>query len=56
MLTSGAKTFRPAHVAMDGEKFPLAEGLYDMDEGRKVFPAELVNCNCTFMPILSDLE
>ena len=56
MHRSGGKTFRPTHVTMDGEKFPLAEGLYDMNEGRNVFPAELINCHCTFESILPDLE
>jgi uncharacterized protein with gpF-like domain len=37
---------RPTHELMDGSEYDLAEGLYDPEEGRKIQPAELVNCNC----------
>jgi uncharacterized protein with gpF-like domain len=56
MHRGGAKIPRASHVQMDGERFNLAEGLYDPDEGRNVMPGELINCHCTYRPILPDLE
>ena len=47
----GRKSSRASHKSMHGKVFDLAEGLYDPDEGRKVKPAELIACNCTYRPI-----
>jgi uncharacterized protein with gpF-like domain len=43
---------RHSHVAMDGEEFDLAEGLYDPALGRKVMPGELINCDCKMRPLV----
>lgn len=48
------KTYRDAHVHMDGEVFKLAEGLFDEHEGRNVQPGELVNCHCSYKAIIPD--
>lgn len=42
----GQFSSRPTHVAMDGKKFPLSEGLYDENKYvmKKVKPGELINC------------
>lgn len=53
MHTSAGKTYRQSHVEMDGKEFDLSEGLYDKEVGRNVFPAELVNCRCTFRILLN---
>ncbi len=52
MHTSAGKTYRDAHVEMDGEVYQLEEGCFDPHEGRKVQPAELVNCHCVCRPII----
>lgn len=43
---------RPTHVAMSGKEFNIAEGMYDSAEGRNVMPGELINCRCTWRPIV----
>lgn len=52
MHTSGGKTYRSTHVAMNGKVFNLNEGLYDPDVGHNVLPAECINCRCTFKPVI----
>jgi uncharacterized protein with gpF-like domain len=52
---SGAgREFRPVHVAWgrEGKVYDLDTGLYDPDEGRYVFPGELINCGCTSRAIV----
>ena len=53
----GAHSSRPAHKAMNGMKFKLSEGLYDDTKGvkRKVLPAELPNCRCSYRRIVPEL-
>lgn len=51
--TSAGKTYRETHVKMNGKEFDLSKGLYDSAVGRNVFPAELVNCKCTYRPIIT---
>lgn len=43
---------RPTHVAMHGKEFKLAEGMYDSDEGKYVFPGQLINCRCTSRAVI----
>jgi SPP1 gp7 family putative phage head morphogenesis protein len=43
---------RPTHVRANGKKYSLAKGMYDSDEGKYVFPGELINCRCTQRAIL----
>ena len=43
---------RRTHVAMNGKRFKIAEGMYDSDEGRNVHCGELISCRCTFKPIV----
>jgi uncharacterized protein with gpF-like domain len=47
-----SKTWRQEHVDMDGTEFELAKGCYDPVEGRHVKPSELVNCHCSFDPVI----
>ena len=37
---------RPTHVAMDGKRYKVNEGMYDSAVGHNVFPGELPNCRC----------
>jgi SPP1 gp7 family putative phage head morphogenesis protein len=52
----GGRVPRPAHVAMDGKKFNVKEGMYDSKEDRNVHPGELINCRCTSRPIIPSLS
>lgn len=59
MHRGGGKVPRPTHIGvMNGKRFKLSEGLYDPQaervrgggyRGRKVKPAELINCHCTYL-------
>lgn len=55
MHRGGAKVPRPEHVEFNGQKFNLSEGLFDEHEGRFVLPGELINCHCTYKPVLPDV-
>lgn len=50
--TSAGKTYRATHIAMNGKTFRLDEGMYDSAEGRNIMPGELVNCYCTYRPVI----
>jgi SPP1 gp7 family putative phage head morphogenesis protein len=43
---------RPTHVRAAGKKYSIEKGMYDSDEGKYVFPGELINCRCTQRAIL----
>lgn len=49
---AGMYTSRDTHRRFDGKIFRLNEGLFDEDVGRNVTPADLINCRCTFKPVL----
>lgn len=44
----GKYTSRATHKAMNGKAFLLSEGMWDSEVKRKVLPAELVACQCTY--------
>lgn len=54
MHRGGSKNPRETHMAFNGQVFDLEVGLYDSDVGRKVLPAELISCHCTFKAVLPD--
>lgn len=45
---------RPTHVqaGRDKVRFNLAEGWFDPHEGKYILPGQLINCRCTWRPIL----
>lgn len=47
MHSHAGKTPRPTHVAMNGKRYKVAEGMWDSEEKKMVFPGELINCRCT---------
>lgn len=54
---AGRYTSRKTHVSMHNKRFKLEgedAGLYDSDVGRRVMPAECVNCKCTFRAVLPE--
>lgn len=55
--SNGGKEPRPTHVAADGRRYKISQGLWDPDangkgKGAFVQPGELINCRCTNRPIL----
>lgn len=50
----GQKTSRETHVAMNGKRFNLKEGLYDSAVKRNVLPGELVACRCVYRAVLPE--
>lgn len=49
----GTKSSRLTHIAFNGQRFKLSEGLYDSDVDEFVIPNQLRFCNCTFAPVIS---
>ena len=55
----GRKSSRPTHIAMNGKRFKLGEGLYDRSAygkrgGAWVSPGSLPNCMCTYRPVIPE--
>lgn len=48
----GQFSSRETHIAMNGERFKLNEGLYDPDVGHNVVPGECPYCRCVYRPVL----
>ena len=46
------KTPRPTHVAMNGKRYKVAEGMYDPAVKRNIYPGELINCRCSSRSVL----
>jgi SPP1 gp7 family putative phage head morphogenesis protein len=45
---------RKSHVAADGKIFELSEGL--MIDGELIYPAQKINCRCTWSPVIKGLS
>lgn len=43
---------RPSHVAMNGKRFKIAEGMWDPHEQEWIQPGFLINCRCSSRPIV----
>ncbi len=43
---------RPTHVAMNGKRFKLKEGMYDSAIGKNVWPGTEPNCRCTSRAVI----
>lgn len=50
----GKFSSRPTHVAMQGEEFEFDEGLFDKEVGHNIIPGQLINCRCTYRPVIPD--
>ena len=51
----GRYSSRETHLAMDGKRFDLSEGLYDPAVGQNVTPGLLPFCRCIFRLDISDI-
>lgn len=49
-----SKTPREQHIHMDGDLFDIEKGCYDSKVGEYIYPAELVNCKCSFIPVVEE--
>lgn len=54
--STAGKVPRPAHVAMNGKRYLVADGMFDPDEGKKILPGELINCRCYSRPVIPGLS
>jgi len=52
MHSHAGKVPRPTHVAMNGKRYKVAEGMWDSDEQKMIRPGELINCRCTSRSVL----
>lgn len=50
MHRGGSLKPRQSHVLADGKVFDLSEGL--LVDGEYIYPAQLVNCHCTYKPVI----
>lgn len=48
----GGKEPRPSHVANSGKEYDVAKGWFDPEEGRLVFPGELIGCRCVSISVI----
>jgi len=51
----GGKTPRPTHVAQNGRVYKVADGWFDPDERKWIWPGTLINCRCVARPIIPGL-
>lgn len=54
--SSAGKEPRPTHVAMDGKRYFIAEGMYDSAIGKNTWPGHEPNCRCTDQAVIPGLE
>lgn len=52
MHSHAGKTPRPTHVAMNGKRYKVSEGMWDSAVDRFIFPGEEINCRCTSRSVL----
>lgn len=52
--SGGGREPRPSHVraGRDRVEYDVREGWFDPDEGRRIFPGELINCRCVSRPVI----
>lgn len=48
----GGKKPRPTHVAMDGKRYKIAEGMYDSAIGKNTWPGREPNCRCVSRAVI----
>lgn len=56
MHSSAGKTPRPTHVAMNGKRYKLADGMYDSAVGEHVWPGQLPRCRCVSKAVIPGFE
>jgi len=56
MHSHAGKEPRPSHLANDGKPYKIAEGWYDPDEKKYVWPGTLINCRCFSKPVVAGFD
>lgn len=56
MHRGGSRQPRESHEEMNGRRFDLKKGCFDPAVGMFIHPGELVNCNCTYKPVIPGIE
>jgi uncharacterized protein with gpF-like domain len=58
MHSGGGHVPRPSHLRAGRErvKYKVAEGWFDPDEGKYIFPGQLINCRCVSRPVLPGIR
>jgi len=58
MHSSAGKVPRPSHLkaGRDKVRYDVKKGWFDPDEGRNIYPGELINCRCRAKPIIPGFE
>jgi SPP1 gp7 family putative phage head morphogenesis protein len=52
MHSHAGKKPRRTHVAMNGKRYDVKQGMWDSDEKEYVFPGQLINCRCTSKSVI----
>lgn len=52
MHSHAGKEPRPTHVAMNGKRYKISEGMYDSAEGEYIYPGQLIKCRCTSRSVI----
>ena len=47
---------RESHIMMDGKVFDIEKGCYDEDKGEFIYPGQLINCKCSFIPVIEEFR
>ena len=50
-----SETPRENHIQMDGELFDVKRGCIEYGTGDLIFPAQKINCKCSFNPVIAEL-
>lgn len=56
MHSHAGKVPRPDHVAADGKRFRLDQGMWMPSESKYVMPGEDINCRCAWRPVIPGFE
>ena len=49
-----SETPRENHIQMDGELFDIQRGCQEFGTGDLIFPAQKINCKCSFNPVIEE--
>lgn len=52
MHSHAGKTPRPTHVAMNGKRYKVDQGMWDSDVQAWILPGQLINCRCVGRSVL----
>lgn len=56
MHSTAGKHPRPTHVAMNGKRYKLADGMYDSAVEKHIWPGTEINCRCVSKAVIPGFE